>query len=91
MQEARYSIEYTKDVEEKQLPKLSREIQNIIIKFIDKKLRIDPYHYGKALKGNLKNYFRLRVGDYRMIYKIDDHKIVVFIIEIGHRKEIYDK
>jgi mRNA interferase RelE/StbE len=44
----------------------------------------------KALKGNLANYFRYRIGDYRVIYSIDDQVLVVAVVEIAHRKEVYD-
>ena len=44
----------------------------------------------KALKGNLAGYYRYRLGDYRVIYSIDDQVLVVAVIEIAHRKEVYD-
>ena len=49
----------------------------------------DPRPYGvKALKGG-KNLYRLRVGDYRIIYEIRDRVLVVLIVRIGHRREVY--
>jgi len=42
----------------------------------------------KILKGD-EPYYRLRVGDYRVIYKIEDEFLVVLVVRIGHRKEIY--
>lgn len=44
----------------------------------------------KALKGNLASYYRYRIGNYRIIYSIDDQVLVVAVIEIAHRKEVYD-
>ncbi len=62
----------------------------MIRKAIEKKLTADPVAFGKPLRHSLKGYRRLRVGDYRVIYKIVDDKILVLIIDVDHRKEIYE-
>lgn len=49
----------------------------------------NPRTKGKALQGNLKKYWRYRVGDYRIICDIQDKEIVILVIDIGHRKDIY--
>ncbi|EGP58991.1 hypothetical protein Agau_C102033 [Agrobacterium tumefaciens F2] len=50
----------------------------------------DPRQTGSALQGSeLGNFWRYRVGDYRIICDIQDHKLVVLVVEIGHRREIY--
>ncbi len=49
----------------------------------------DPYCHGKELKYNLSKYWRYRVGDYRLIAKIDNEKILIFIVNIGHRRDVY--
>ena len=46
-------------------------------------------HSGKPLKDKLKGKFSLRVGTYRIIYSIDKHVITVYILDIGHRREVY--
>jgi mRNA interferase RelE/StbE len=51
-------------------------------------LRTNPFQ-GKKLKGKLKGDYALRVGDYRIIYTIHKDKLIVYIIDLGHRKEIY--
>jgi len=61
--------------------------------FISIAKRIDllaknPY-LGKSLKGNLKNCFSLRIGEYRVIYEIYPKQKVILIIRVGHRKDIY--
>lgn len=66
-------------------------MREIIRKAIEKKLTIDPVSFGKPLRYTLKGYRRLRVGGYRVIYKIDDDKIIVIIIDIDHRKDIYEE
>lgn len=51
-------------------------------------LKTDPY-CGKHLKGRLSGDYSLRVGDYRVIYTVHKNKLIVYIIDLGHRKEIY--
>lgn len=49
----------------------------------------NPRSKGKALQGNLKKYWRYRVGDYRIICDIQDKEIIILVVDIGHRKDIY--
>lgn len=51
-------------------------------------LRTNPYQ-GKRLKGKLRGDYSLRAGAYRVIYTIHKDKLIVYIIDLGHRKEIY--
>ena len=74
----------------KDLRKLTKKQLKIVpslIKSIDS-LSGNPY-YGKPLKGNKKGCYSLRVGDYRIIYEVYPSKKIVYIIRIGHRKDIY--
>ena len=73
---------------DKQLSKLPVSIQNRIISTL-KRCKIRPYSHVKKLVGS--KYFRLRVGDYRVIMDIIDSKLIIHVIEIGHRKNIYKK
>lgn len=52
---------------------------------------IDPIKFGLPLKRNLKGLMKLRVGHYRIIYSVQKNTITVFVIKIGHRKEVYKK
>ena len=61
--------------------------QIFILKTIQKKLSIDPQAYGKPLKGEFSGYWRLRVSDFRIIYKISKEEVVVLIVKIGIRKD----
>lgn len=65
--------------------------QRLILKDINKKLSLDPKGYGKPLLGELKGYWRLRVGDYRVIYKIKEKMVEVFVVKVGIRRneEVY--
>ena len=87
----KYKVEIS-SVARKQLKKLDRRIVAIIVSWIEKNLNNceNPRLYGKALRGNLKGLWRYRIGDYRIIAEIEDEKLVILIIEIGHRKSIYN-
>jgi len=89
VEKVRYIIEYDTDIEEK-LRRFSKPIREIIRKAIEKKLMVDPVAFGKPLRYSLKGYRRLRVADYRVVYKIIEEKVVVLIIDIDHRKSIYE-
>lgn len=80
-----YSIEFAKHAE-KQLYKLERNVQERIIAALER-IRIKPYSHIKKLVG--VSYFCLRTGDYRIILDIKDDKFIVYVIEIGHRRNIY--
>jgi mRNA interferase RelE/StbE len=73
--------------------KIDPENQRQIIRQIIKKLSIDPEAYGKALSGELHGYWRLRIGDFRVIYRILKDRIEVMVVKIGIRRdfEVYEK
>jgi mRNA interferase RelE/StbE len=68
-------------------PKLPKEIKEQIKRDIEKKLTTAPEIFGKPLRKSLVGYRRLRVGDYRIIFRIE--KNIVKIFKIGHRSTIY--
>ena len=72
---------------EKQLKKLDNNLQIRILDVLNR-IRIRPHHFVKRLIGS--PYFRLRVGDYRIILDIQNDKLVIVVVELGHRKNIYD-
>ncbi len=88
----RYKVLYTKTAM-KQLKKMDKTIASFIISYIEEKLVdcSDPRIFGKSLNGNLRDKWRYRVGDYRILAKIDDGNIIITVVEIGHRKEIYNE
>jgi len=88
----RYKVEYTRTAA-KQLKKMDKKIAAFILSFIEEKL-VDcenPRLYGKALHGDLNDKWRYRIGDYRILAKIEDERIIITVVEIGHRKDIYEK
>ena len=82
-----YKIVFDKKVI-KDLKQIDKFWQKKILQTIETTLTTAPYS-GKKLVGNLSDYFRVRVGDYRIIYEIYDDIVTVEIIKIKHRKNIY--
>lgn len=75
----------------KQFLKFDKQIQKQIKTFINKlKVLENPRSIGKPLVGNFRGFWRYRVGDYRLICKIEDKKLIIVIVEIDHRKNIYN-
>jgi mRNA interferase RelE/StbE len=85
-----YRVEYTSKAL-KQLKKMDRQTAAFIISYIEKKLVncTDPRRFGKSLQCNLKNKWRYRVGNYRILAKIKDDRIIIVILEVGHSRSIY--
>jgi mRNA interferase RelE/StbE len=89
--EIKYQIRYLDEVVKKHIPNISSSMQAIIKRAIEERLMVDPISFGKPLRYSLKGYRRLRVGDYRIVYRIDFENKTVLIIAIKHRKEIYER
>lgn len=89
--EKKYKVEFTEKAR-KQLYKLDKQHFIIITNWISKNLNDceNPRLHGKALTANHTGKWRYRVGDYRILAKIDDYKIIIFVLEVGHRREIYE-
>ena len=66
---------------------ISQTNKEAILKAIRKKLSLDPEGYSKPLVGEFKGLWRLRVGNYRVIYRIVKDEILVFVIKIGIRRD----
>ena len=71
------------------LPLIDAKIQKRIKTAIEMRLLIAPHQYGEPLRKTLKGYWKLRVGDYRVVFKIMDQEI--YILGIIHRKKVYEK
>lgn len=84
-----FEICYHPQIVEKDLPKISSDQKNRIRKSIEGKLAKSPQEFGEPLRRTLKGYWKLRVGDCRIIYKIEDKSIIAF--RIGHRREVYER
>lgn len=85
-----WTIEYT-DTAKEQLRKLDKQAARRIVDFMDERIAAldNPRSTGKALTGPLGNFWRYRVGDYRVICDIQDDAVRVLVVRIGNRKEVY--
>ncbi len=82
-------IEYT-ETARKQLKKLDKTIQKRILDYMDEVALLEnPRSRGKALVENMRGLWRYRVGDYRVICEIQESRIIISVLKIGHRKNIY--
>ncbi|MGN1306397.1 MAG: type II toxin-antitoxin system RelE/ParE family toxin [Faecousia sp.] len=86
----RYKVEYTERAI-KELRKLDKYTRQMLYSWIDKNLVNceNPKLHGKLLTANRKGQWRYRVGDYRIIAEIQDDRIVILILTVGHRSEVY--
>ena len=71
--------------------KLDKYTQRMLVAWIDKNLEncTNPRIYGKVLTSNRRGQWRYRIGDYRIICNIEDNKLVILALTIGHRRDIY--
>lgn len=87
-----YSVETTARFD-REFKKLDRYTQRFIKGWIEKNLvgSDNLRQHGKALTANRSGQWRYRIGDYRLICNIDDNKLIILALTMGHRREIYAK
>lgn len=74
---------------EKELKKLGKQESQRITRYLKERVTQDPRALGTVLKGQLREFWRYRVGDYRVLVKIQDEKLLILVVHIGHRSKIY--
>ena len=86
-----YRVELSKRAQ-KDLDKFDGTIVRMILKWLKKNIdnSDDPRIHGKAFKGNLAGYWRYRVGSYHIICTIEDDRLIVQVITINNRRNVYD-
>lgn len=84
----KYGVEYHPEVKAKDLPVIKPDMKARIKKAIEQRLLVAPYDYGMPLRKSLKRYWKLRVGEYRVVYKIQNATVRIFCI--CHRKNVYE-
>jgi mRNA interferase RelE/StbE len=86
-----WTVEFD-DAAAKELRKLGRQAQQEILRYFRERIANDedPRRFGKPLSGNLAGLWRYRVRDYRMTCNIEDGKLVVLVVRIAHRKDVYE-
>ncbi len=85
-----FSVRFTEEAK-KQLKKMDKHTASLIIGWLRKNIEgcENPRQHGKGLTANRSGQWRYRVGDYRIIAEIQNKEIVVLVVGIGHRREIY--
>jgi mRNA interferase RelE/StbE len=83
----RYGLEFTTSAL-RELNNLDSQVRQRITTKITG-LRDDPFPSSTKKLQGLPNHFRIRVGDYRIVYRVDGDRVIVVIVKIGHRKEVY--
>ena len=86
----KYTVEFTKEAL-RQLKKLDKYTAMMIVAWVRKNLEgcENPRQHGKGLTANRSGQWRYRVGDYRLIAEIQDSRIVILILNVGHRRDVY--
>jgi len=77
---------------EKELSKLDREVARKIVRLLRERVAPleDPRSLGEALKGpELGRFWKYRVGDYRLICHIQDQRVMILVVTVGHRRDVY--
>lgn len=82
-----YALKYHQAVKTDDILLLNADIKSRIRTAIERRLSAVPHEYGEPLRKTLKGYWKLRVGDYRVVFLIEEQNVL--IIGIRHRKEVY--
>jgi mRNA interferase RelE/StbE len=82
-----FTLHYHPAVRDEDLPLIDRKSKVRIRKAIEERLQTAPQDYGEPLRKSLKGYWKLRVGDYRVVFKVVESE--VWILGIRHRKSVY--
>lgn len=87
-----WTIQYSK-LAERQLKKLSPEVEQRIRSFMSDRVAVaeKPRVIAKKLSGAYEDRMRYRVGDYRVVCRIHDRILLILVVEVGHRREVYDR
>ena len=86
-----WTVEFD-DRARRELRKLDTTIQKAILRYLRERIAgaDDPRRFGKALRRNLAGLWRYRVDDYRLICRIEDDRVVVLVLQVGHRRDFYE-
>lgn len=85
-----FIIEYLDSVVDEDIPALPKTMREPIKRAIETRLTIDPIGLGKPLRYSFVGHRRIRVGDYRVVYRVDPKRALVTFVFIRHRKDVYD-
>jgi mRNA interferase RelE/StbE len=85
-----WTIEFVPEVT-RELKKLGRSEAARIIRTLEERIAVldDPRSLGAPLVGEYAGYWRWRIGDYRVVARIEDARVVILVVRVGHRREVY--
>lgn len=91
MTEPRWRVEFDRDAA-KEFRKLGEPARRTILRYLRERVATaeDPRRFGKALAGEFAGLWRYRIGDYRLIVSFEEDRLVVLVLRVGHRREVYD-
>ena len=88
MEKLKYEVIYHHEVKN-DIAMVPANIRCRIKMAIETRLMTEPLKYGAPLRGTLKKYWKLRAGDYRIVYEVSENEVIVY--KIAHRREIYEE
>lgn len=86
-----YKVEYLESVVKEDIPTLPKTMRELIKRAIETRLTVEPIGLGKPLRYSFIGHRRIRVGNYRIVYRVDVKTNVVTIVFIKHRKDVYEE
>lgn len=86
-----WTVEFD-DRARRELRKLDAKIQQTILRYLRERIAgaDDPRRFGKPLRRNLAGLWRYRVEDYRLICRLEDERVIVLVLQVGHRRDVYE-
>jgi len=86
-----WTVEFD-DRARRELRRLDAKTQQIILRYLRERIAgaEDPKRFGRPLRRNLAGLWRYRVGDYRLICRLEENRLVVLVLQVGHRREVYE-
>jgi mRNA interferase RelE/StbE len=87
-----WKVEFERDAQ-RELDKLDKAVSSRILKFLYQRVAKldDPRQIGERLSGTLSDFWRYRVGDYRIVCSFEHDRLIVLVLRLGHRREIYKR
>ena len=88
---AAWTVEFD-DRARRELRKLDAKVQQTILRYLRERIAVaeDPRRFGKPLRRNLAGLWRYRVEDYRLICRLEDERVVVLVLQVGHHRDVYE-
>ncbi len=86
-----WRVEFEADAD-REMQRLGEAAAARIVKYLRTRLATaeNPRRFGRPLRADLHGYWRYRVGDYRVIARLIEERVLVLIVRVGHRKDVYD-